>query len=179
MALAEIIAIEKCKYSIEFIAFNSEELGPFSGDEIYLKQHGLELLPFLINMKIKPAKAFKDIVAVLNFDRIGITTGTDSISLFQCSNHFKNQVKTLKNPYAGINYRTSLPCSNHYIFSSYGVPCVFFSSSESCGIAHTADDTQDWLSPFKLSKVQSLAYSIISTLMKENLDHLRKIPLRE
>lgn len=166
MSLAAWIAQKEWEYTVEFIAFNSEEMGPISGDEVYLMKRGLSLLPFSVGMKVEAAEVFKDIIAVINFDRVGMVAGTDTIGALQATHAFKTFVKETKAHFPSIVYQKSLPCSNHYIFSSHGVPCIFCSSNEKVFTAHTADDTCDWISQRKLMDVRDLVYELVCTLMQ-------------
>ncbi|EMR07213.1 Arginyl aminopeptidase [Bhargavaea cecembensis DSE10] len=136
------------KSGFEFIAFSSEEyLG--LGDEYYLKEHKRNLQKAMFAM---------------NFDGVGQTLGTNTITLMSGSNELEKCLKEIKKGFPSFQWTSPWYESNHYTFFSNGVPSIPFSSNGVSDLLHTKDDTIQWLSIEKLYEAYSIAFEIITSL---------------
>ena len=136
------------KSGFEFIAFSSEEyLG--LGDEYYLKEHQRNLEKAMFAM---------------NFDGVGQTLGTNTITLMSGSNKLERCLKEIKKGFPSLQWTSPWYESTHYTFFSNGVPSIPFSSKGVSDLLHTKDDTIQWLSIEKLYESYSIAFEIITSL---------------
>lgn len=159
LSLAEELSKRKAWNSrFEFIAFSSEEfLG--LGDQYYFKAHKGNL---------------QKAIAALNFDGVGQSLGTNNITLMSGSSELEAELKEIKSGYPSVQWTNPWYASNHYTFSSHGVPSIPFSSSGVSDLIHSKDDTIGWLSEEKLYEAYSLALEIINSLQDKTGEWTRE-----
>lgn len=158
LALAESWADQDLSTSIEWVAFNGEEMGGL-GDVAYWSQRKDEIGQML---------------AVINVDGAGQILGTNSIAVMACSQSFQNQVAELHKRYPGVWWSDPWMASNHGAFLSRGVPSVAFSAVGVADVLHRPTDTIEWISPAKLGEVASLIANLVEILQDKPLDWVRK-----
>lgn len=140
----------KFQYNIFFIAFGGEELG-LKGSTFFVNH----LIPY-----IEPKK----IIQVLNLDIVG--TGKDGITIVNAEsninllNHISAKNET-ENWFASIKTRPNKAISDHYPFSTVGIPSYFIYTLGEKKEYHSVYDTMDNIT---LSKWESLMEMIISIL---------------
>lgn len=175
LSMAETLGNREWEYGLEFVAFNGEELGPNSGDDLYLEQYGLQQVTYNPNQPITEAEALKDILVTMNFDGVGHILGTNTIGVIQSSEALRDLVRScIKNQYLGMLAEYKGPASNHYTFYSHGVPSIYFSCVGEMDIHHSPLDAIEWISEHKLGEANSVANDIVSKLMETSPSWTRK-----
>lgn len=143
--------------ALEFIAFDGEELDA-RGDEVYLQKLGLRLLPV---MEGSGHSAILDPVRlVINIDSVGQRLGVDTMALFNLTGERETELKKLAEE-KGLSVVEPWPMSNHYTFTSYGVPAIALSSTLIGNLTHGENDRLDWVDPRKLDETVGLVREII------------------
>lgn len=145
LTLVDEISKKKWNSTIEYIAFNSEEYQG-KGDEVYLSSvhHNLD------NVKL-----------AINIDGIGLTTGTNTVSIMGCSDYLTNEVLLLKKEYSTIKLIDPWYESNHSTFSFRGVPTIPLNCIGGTNILHQCDDTIALISKEKLNEVITFILQLI------------------
>ncbi|QHT47909.1 M28 family peptidase [Bacillus sp. SB49] len=159
LALVEEIARRTdWRTGFECIAFSSEEyLG--LGDDHYVKEHEAGL---------------KDAIVAMNFDGIGQSLGTNTMTLMAGSEALEKALKRRKHSHPAVQWRTPWYESNHYTFFARGVPSIPFSCTGVSDLLHSKEDTISWISQEKLQEVQSLALEIIEDLQDRQVEWAKK-----
>jgi aminopeptidase YwaD len=158
LALAESWADQDLSTSVEWVAFNGEEMGGL-GDVTYWSQREDEIGQML---------------AVINVDGVGQILSTSSIAVMACSQSFQDQVAELHNRYSGVWWSDPWMASNHGAFLSRGVPSVAFSAVGAADVLHLPTDTIEWISRAKLGEVTSLIADLVEILQDKALGWVRK-----
>lgn len=151
---------EQCQDSpipLEFIAFNGEELDA-RGDEVYLENLGLRLIPVMEGTAHTPI--LNSIRLVINIDSVAQRLGVNTMALFNLPDAVEANLKQLAQE-QGFTVVEPWPMSNHYTFTSYGVPAIALSSTLIGNLTHGANDTLDWVDPMKLQETVTLIQKIL------------------
>jgi aminopeptidase YwaD len=130
---------------LEFIAFNGEEYLPL-GDDEYIR---------------RSERYFGNILACINMDGAGAALGTNNITAVACSPELEAKVKSVAAKFPGVVWVDPWPESNHSTFSFRGIPAIPISSTGVRGLAHSADDTLEQVSPAKLEEVIALVKKLV------------------
>lgn len=164
LTLADWISHQSWPCSFEIVAFNGEEIGPISGDYAYLNAYGLKIVPYHLGAHPDFTPVWQSKMLALNFDRIGLTHALGTVGAIACSPKLKSIIHEELTFCQNIVYKKPGPAGNHYTFYSHGVPAIFFSSETNINLAHTTDDTPQWISSKQLSDYFRLTCSLIKRI---------------
>ena len=158
LSLAQQLSQSSLACSLEWVAFTNEEYLPV-GDDEYLR---------------RGESQFGQILAAINFDRVGLTLGANTFTTLAGSQSLQGQVVELAKSYPGVVQVEPWPESNHSTFSWRGVPSLAFSSAGGAPLDHRRADSSEWISPAKLAEVVSLVAEIIDRLQDKPLAWARQ-----
>jgi Zn-dependent M28 family amino/carboxypeptidase len=158
LALAETWAEQDLALSLEWVAFNGEEMGGL-GDVVYWQQGADEAGSML---------------AAINVDGAGQFLGANSIVAMACSQAFEQHVAALLRRYPGVQWTDPWWASNHGAFVGRGIPTVAITASGPANVGHLPADTVEWISPAKLGEVLSLVADVVESLHDKQIAWCRK-----
>lgn len=161
LELAHSLGNTRFPVGLEFVAFTGEEYLPI-GDDEYLRRF--------------PETRFGEILAVLNFDGVGVSVASSSITAMACSPAFMALAQRHSRKFPGVVWVEPWPESNHSTFAFRGVPALAFSSQDAWRLAHTRQDTPDWISPAKLTEIYELARDLVGELATQPSGWGRELP---
>ena len=168
LTLANWISQQSWPCSFEIVAFNGEEIGPISGDYAYLQADGLDIIPYHLGRQPESTDAWQSKILAINFDRIGLTHALSTVGAIACSQALKSIIREILTSYPNVAYKKPGPASNHYTFYSHGVPAILFSSETNLNLAHTTDDTSEWISNKQLNDYFQLTCQLIQRIAHHN-----------
>ncbi len=160
LALAELFARQLTTASLEFVAFNGEEVGGV-GDTVYHRQLD------------DPAH----ILAVINIDGVGQRLALNSITMLAHSAASQTRVGRIVERYPGVVWTDPWVESNHSGFIWRGIPAVALTALGGGAVSHGPADTLEWLSPDKLQETAALAAEIVEALSAEPVGWYRENPV--
>lgn len=158
LALAQQLSEQKHLYSFEFVAFTGEETMP-TGDDEYVRLRG---------------KSFNRILAALNFDGVGQLLSANSITSFNCSQPFQQQLHEITCAYPGVVWVDPWTQSNHSTFAMRDVPTLAFTRRGGVANEHLRSDKIDWVSAERLEEVVQLALAITDRIEAQPPDWTRE-----
>lgn len=148
LALAEQLAQRAPTFSLEFVAFGSEDSVPI-GDDEYVRRRGED---------------FSRMVAAFNIDGAGQQLGADSVAVFAASAEFQALVETARLRRPGLLAAPPWPESNHSTFTWRGVPSLAFTSLGAPNLTHLRSDTVEWVSANKLAQLVDFISQVVAEL---------------
>lgn len=150
LALGRMLAQHRLRHGVELIAFNGEEYLPL-GDDTYLAH---------------ASDSFEQVVAVLNFDAVGLWLAPNSIAMLGAAPPFESAVRELTPRHPGLVWAQPWVESNHTTFVWRGVPAVAFTAASPPPLYHTRSDSEEWISPARLREAALVGAEIVAMLQR-------------
>ncbi|MFO7632881.1 MAG: M28 family metallopeptidase, partial [Caldilinea sp.] len=148
LALAEQFCRQEQPYSLEFVAFTNEEYLPL-GDDEYVRRRG---------------DSFDQILAVLNFDAVGLRGGPNTIAGFNLPADMQYELEPVTALFPEVTWTAPWPQSNHSTFAMRGVPCLAFTARVDAPHYHLRSDTVETISRERLDEMVLLGSKIVESL---------------
>jgi aminopeptidase YwaD len=148
LALAEQFCRQEQPYSLEFVAFTNEEYLPL-GDDEYVRRRG---------------DSFDQILAVLNFDAVGLRGGPNTIAGFNLPADMRYELEPVTALFPEVTWTTPWPQSNHSTFAMRDVPCLAFTARVDAPHYHLRSDTVETISRERLDEMVLLGSKIVESL---------------
>lgn len=153
LTLAEYFCRQEQAYSIEFVAFTNEEYLPL-GDDEYVQRRG---------------GTFDQILAVLNFDAVGLRGGTNTIAGFNLPATMQHDIEQVTTSFPEVSWTEPWLQSNHSTFAMRGVPSLAFTAHVETPHYHLRSDTIDTISREMLDEMVLLGSKIVEALSVPDL----------
>lgn len=162
LEVARVLSKEKLAYNIEFAAFGAEEIG-LVGSYQYIDS---------LN-----EKEFKDIVAMINMDMVGVGDAVGVMTVEETAESFVADLAEVYLDKFGYPHdRSTSSSSDHEGFELSGIPSVFLDYHED-PYYHTDEDSLDKLDKDNLYKignlVASMTYDMAKTPMPKSFNGLK------
>ncbi|GIK75375.1 MAG: hypothetical protein BroJett021_43630 [Chloroflexota bacterium] len=149
LTLAEQFCRSEQPFSLEFVAFTNEEYLP-AGDEEYARRRG---------------DSFDQIIAVLNFDAVGLRYGPNTVAGFNLPAEMRSVLDAVLTPFPSVGWAEPWPESNHSTFAMRGAPSLAFTAA--CNEPphyHLRSDTIDTIDRDRLDEMVLLGSRIVEAL---------------
>lgn len=148
LTLAEHFCRQEQLHSLEFVAFTNEEYLPL-GDDEYVRRRG---------------DTFDQVLAVLNFDAVGLRDGTNTVAGFNLPAAMRHDVEQVTASFPEVAWAEPWPQSNHSTFALRGVPSLAFTAQVETPHYHLRSDTIDTISRERLDEMVLLGGKIVEAL---------------